>query len=132
MPARSLIAVLFVLSLLAGSACGGVVGPSQNTIEEFSGIVDPNTAGPEHEFSVSRNGEFEIRFLALDPGAAILQVDFAQFVGDSCIQLIGTNIGSQNTIVLTGAISQGRYCVQVFDAGFIAEPVTYALRVSHP
>jgi hypothetical protein len=128
---RPLLAVLAFFALFAGS-CGGVVGPSQNTVEEFSGTVEPGGDGPQHEFTASRNGEFVIRFLGFDPSNAILQVVFGQFVGGACQQPLGTSFGGQNTIVLSGAISAGRYCVLVFDEGLIAQRVTYTVRVSYP
>jgi hypothetical protein len=131
MPLRHFVIAL-AIALFVAPGCGGVVGPSQNTIVEFSDFVDPMEAGAQHEFSASRNGEFEIRFLTFAPSDAILQVDFGQFVGGSCQQLLGSSLGGQNTIVLTGAISPGRYCVQLFDTGLITQRVTYTIRVSHP
>jgi hypothetical protein len=132
MRSRPVLAALLVFSAVFAGSCGGIVGPSQNTLEEFSGFVDPLGEGPQHEFSASRNAEFEIRFLGFDPTNAILQVVFGQFVGGACQQPIGTSFGGQNTIVLTGAISSGRYCILVFDEGLIAQRVTYTVRVSHP
>jgi hypothetical protein len=131
MPPRLLTAVLLAFVLLAGPSCGGVVGPSQNTIDQFSGFIDP-LGDAQHDFSVSRNGEFSVRFLGFEPAGAILQVIFAQFVGGACQQVIGASFGGQNTTVLTGAISPGQYCIVVFDEGLIAQRVTYSVQVSHP
>jgi hypothetical protein len=129
---RKLLILLCILTF-GGPSCGGVVGPSQNQIEEFAGAVEPLGEGEQHEFQVSRNGEFEIRLSALQPSAGvILQVLLARFAGGFCDQVVGVNFAQLNAIALTGAITTGRYCVVVYDEGFITERVTYTLRVSHP
>jgi hypothetical protein len=115
------------------SACGGVVGPSQNTITEFTGVIQPLSDGEDHEFQVSRNGEFDVRITSLEPSAGVvLQVIMGRFVGGSCSQVVGLNVAALNSIALNGAIQTGRYCVGLFDEGILTVPVTYTLRVSHP
>lgn len=124
---------LCTVVLTSLSACGGVVGPSQNRIEEFTGVVEPFGDGENHEFQASRNGEFDVRITSLEPSAGVvLQVVMGQFVGGSCSQVVGLNLAGLNTVALAGAIQSGRYCVGLFDEGVLTVPVTYTLRVSHP
>jgi hypothetical protein len=124
--------VLFASTLLVASGCGGVVGPSQNTIEEFSGFVDPLGEGEQHDFNVSRNGEIEVRLSALEPSANVfLTLAIGQYVGGACGQVLGVSIVPLNRPV-AAAVVTGRHCAQVFDEGFLTERVAYTLRVSHP
>ncbi|HEV8211399.1 MAG TPA: hypothetical protein VGP77_14815, partial [Vicinamibacterales bacterium] len=56
----------FLLSL-AGAisiSCGGIVDPSQNIIEPFSGTVQPGLARA-HWFTTSKTGELAIKILTL-------------------------------------------------------------------
>lgn len=129
---RFSLAVLPLAAALLAGACGGIISPSENQIDEFSGSVDPLGEGPLHEFQVSRNGEFEIRLSALDPPTAYLTVALGRFAAGSCQQQLGVWTGTLNEILLTGLINTGRHCVLVFDEGFITDRVSYTVRVSHP
>jgi hypothetical protein len=124
--------VIALAALLATGACGGIISPSQNQTSEFSGFVDPGGEGQVHEFQVSRNGEFDVRFSALDPPTAFLTAALGRFVAGSCQQQLGIWTGTLNEILLTGLINEGRHCVLVFDEGFITGRVAYTVRVSHP
>jgi hypothetical protein len=132
MRGRKVLVLLSIAAQLALPGCGGVISPSENQISEFTGTIEP-FGDDEHEFQVSRNGEFDIRLTALDPSTGIvLQVLLAQFSGNTCSVFRGVNLAGLNTIALTGAITTGRYCVVVFDEGVITGPVNYTVRVSHP
>src|SRR5712691_1309191 len=104
---RARFAAAFALAL-AGAltiACGGIVSPSQNTVETFSGTIPP---GDAHPFSASKTGEIQVKLTALAPVSST-------FVG-----------------MISAQVISGRYCLVVYDyIGFTA-PETYTVTVSHP
>jgi hypothetical protein len=133
MPVRRFVAGICLAAVLIGSACGDIIDPSDNKIEDFSGTLAVGGSNG-HEFSVSKNGEFEIKITALSPNAdAVIGVAYGQFQGSQCLTLQSNPFGQINRVVLAGFINSGRYCVSVFDlAGTISQPENYTIRVSHP
>jgi hypothetical protein len=132
MSARRSSPALWLLStaLLAGG-CGGVVGPSQNLVENLSGTLAVNGRS-DHEFRAGKNGEFEVKITQLAPNAdAILGLQYGPLQNGQCI-VQQNNFARLNQIALGGFINSGNYCLIVFDAGLLAQPATYTLRVSHP
>jgi hypothetical protein len=132
MSGRRSSAALWLLStvLLAGG-CGGVVGPSQNVVENMSGTLAVNGRS-DHEFRVSKNGEFEVKITQLAPNAdAILGLQYGPLQNGQC-GIIGNNFARLNQVALGGFINSGNYCLIVSDVGSLTQPATYTLRVSHP
>jgi len=127
---RFLVAVIFAVL----AACGGTVtNPSQNTIENFNGTVDPAVnggLGPLITFTAASNGEVDIVFTALSP-AALAIVNFGQFTQNSCLP-IAQQVGSVGQAVFASSINQGTYCLVVQVYPGITVPFTYTLKVSHP
>ena len=68
MPLRCSAAFLLALAGALTISCGGIVDPSQNTIESFAGTVQPASARA-HAFSTSKTGELAMGALphAVDP-----------------------------------------------------------------
>jgi hypothetical protein len=125
------LAIAFVVATAAAMAfaCGGTTSPSQNTVDNFQGTVQPRDVGPVHPFNANSNGEFTIAFTALNPAPAA-GVVFGQPVQNGCSGI--TQIGSVGQAVFSSTINKGSYCVQVFDAVGVTVPFTYTLKVSHP
>lgn len=119
------------LALLA-NGCGGVVDPSKNQIEEISGILEPLKLNV-HEFTASRNGEFEVKITKLTPNPdAFLSLAYGPFQ-NGCGGTFQTNQFAQlNKIGLGGPITSGRFCLFVSDVGTLSQPANYTLRVSRP
>jgi hypothetical protein len=131
---RSLLAVTLCAASLLVAGCGGVAGPSQNTIENFEGTIVPG-GGNVHEFDVrQRNGEYSANIVALSPTqSALLNVALGGVANGVCNPYLGaTVIAGINRPGPSGSISQGHYCIQVYDQGTLTVPHTYTLRVSHP
>ena len=129
-----------LLILLAVSACGGPTDPSKNTIETFSGSVQPFSTGPVHSFNVPNTGEITVSVTAISPGNTFLGVGYGQLSGNNC-GLIQQNVASSANLgrtVLSGSIIiKGQYCVVVFDpvgltGSALTVPQNYTVSVSHP
>src|SRR3981189_3224109 len=64
------VAVLLAAVLAAG--CGGIVDPSQNQIETFTGTIAPggqSQPGP-HGFSASKTGEISVKVTQITPSSS--------------------------------------------------------------
>ena len=122
---------------LAGAvsiSCGGIVDPSKNTVETFSGTVQPGGARA-HAFSSPKTGELQIKVLTLSPASQ-------SFVGVQWVQSDGTNcnggllqlnqFATANSTAISGQIVSGNYCVIVYDPVGYTQPETYSITVSHP
>jgi hypothetical protein len=132
--------------LLASVSCSGPTDPSKNTVEPFSGAVQPFGAGPVHPFNIQNTGEFTVSVTAMTPGNAFLGVSFGQSAGNGCAAF-QQNLASSSNLgrtVLSGSITiKGQYCVQLFDpvglvlgGAVISAPLAvaqnYTVQVSHP
>jgi hypothetical protein len=131
---RSFLAGTLCAAALIVAGCGGVSGPSQNTIQDFQGTIVPG-GGSVHEFDVrNRNGEYTANIIALSPTqSALLNIALGEVANGLCNPYLGSvGIVGINRPGLSGPISQGHYCIQLYDQGSLTAPQTYTLRVSHP
>ena len=133
---RSRVSAALVLAL-AGAvsiSCGGIVDPSQNTVETFSGTVAPGGASSAARFTAAKTGEIQVKMLTITPAA--VQALGMQWVGSgdgSCNgQLWQSTIATSNATAISTQIQSGSYCLIVYD--YIGQTVTanYSLTVSHP
>src|ERR1700730_5558552 len=85
---KGAVAALAAAALFTTS-CGGIVDPSKNQMQEFSGSVTPQGLDP-HQFSVSKTGEISIKITALAPLNNVpLGIIWAQAASDgSCVSVI--------------------------------------------
>jgi hypothetical protein len=129
---KGAVAALAAAALFTTS-CGGIVDPSKNQMQEFSGTVTPQGFTP-HPFSVNKTGEISIKITALAPLNNVpLGIIWAQAAGDgSCVSVIQSGIGNLGVPAITGQIFSGNYCVLVYDLGILTAPETYTIVVSHP
>jgi hypothetical protein len=123
---------LVLVGFLASAGCDGVIDPSQNTVEDFSGTIAPQ-GQVSHEFNVSKSGEFEIRITALSNADAFLHLLYGPHTGGCNLQVLGDAYRQLNQIGFGGLIQPGRYCVYLWDdLGALRATANYTLRVSHP
>jgi hypothetical protein len=132
---RFRLSAAFVLAL-AGAvsiSCGGIVDPSQNQVETFSGTLAPGGVSV-HKFSASKTGEIAVKMVTLTP--ASVPAVLVQWVGagdGSCNgQLFGNGIATPNSTPISTQIISGAYCIVL--SNYVAQTVTanYSLTVSHP
>jgi hypothetical protein len=132
---RFRVSAAFLLAL-AGAisiSCGGIVDPSQNQVDTFSGTVPPGGGSVQH-FSAAKTGEITVKIVSLTPAA--VPVVYVQWVGNgdgSCNGgLFQAGLGTANTTAISGQIVSGAYCIALTD--YIGQTVTasYTMTVSHP
>jgi hypothetical protein len=133
---RFRLSAAFMLAL-AGAftiSCGGIVDPSQNTVETFSGTVQPGSARA-HAFSSSKTGEIQIKMVTLTPASVpYLGVQWVQGDGTNCnggIMQANAAVPANSTAI-SGQIISGSYCVIVYDSIGLSQPANYSVTVSHP
>lgn len=116
------------------SACGGVSGPSQNTIEPFSGTV--NVLGTTtRNFSWGKRGEIEVTFTSVTPPPANgqLVVQLGQVISGTCNYLIGYSQAIVvNRKIQFFELDKGTYCMAVYDPGVLTAPANFTGNFSHP
>ena len=115
--------------------CHGITSPSNNTVEPFSGTLEPKGLFG-HFFSVGKTGEYTVKLTALAPTPNAL-VGLALTAGNNdgtCTQALfqQNNFSSLNVQALGGQIFSGKYCVLIYDVGTITVAQTYTITVSHP
>src|SRR2546430_2460773 len=139
MRARLAAAVTLAVIGLITLSCGGIVDPSNNQTETFTGTITVTEAHP-HPFSVAKTGEFTAKVTALTPTSTALvglALVFAASDG-SCsgsIQIVQqNNFVNVNTPALGGQIFSGKYCIVIYDVGALPKDITqnYTITVSHP
>ena len=123
---------LFLAAMLAGG-CGGVIDPSKNEVQNFPGTIAPGGLVVE-QFSVSKQGEFEIRITELNNADAFLHMAYGQEAGGcNGSAILGDAYRQLNQAGFGGLISPGRYCIYLRDDLLaLKAPSPYTLRVSHP
>lgn len=124
---------LGLAALLAG--CGGLIDPSKNAVDNFSGTLQPGSAA-NHNFEVSKNGEVSVTMTSVvpPPPNGAIAIAIGQPQGSFCALLGGAYIatGVVNRPVQYGFLQKGSYCLQVFDPGVLNVAVNYGVSVSHP
>lgn len=130
-------ATLAAAALLA-TACNGIVDPSKNVLETFTGTIPVQGTATAHAFSTNNTGEYTIKVVSLAPSTNVfVGVIWAQALVDgTCggnLPILSQNgFVTNNTVALTGAIYPGAYCVFLYDVGTFTVPETYTVTVSHP
>jgi hypothetical protein len=122
----------FCLAAVFAAGCGGVIDPSQNQIDTPSGTIAPG-GFVFHPFSVSKNGEFEIKITNLNNADAFLLMAYGQDVGGCTGNSLGQAYRQLNQAGFGGSISKGNYCAYLSDDRLALKAESpYTLRISHP
>jgi hypothetical protein len=128
-------ACVLALAGLLSISCGGIVDPSQNQVETFSGTVQP-LSGRAHWFSASKTGEIQVKLLTLTPASVpYAGIQWVQGNGDQTCNsnLLQVNqFATANTTAISGQIVSGAYCIIMYDTAGASQPFTYSVSVSHP
>lgn len=127
-------AILAVAGLLTMN-CGGIIDPSQNTVDTFSGAI--GVGGCRSHAFTSKSGEFTVKLTALSPvSSTVVLFSWAQGGNSdgSCggLGLLQQQIGTLNVQALGGQITSGNYSIVIQDYGAFTTTETYTFTVSHP
>jgi hypothetical protein len=121
------------LMALVATACGGVTDPSKNTVDTFSSTLAVGTVNV-HLFTASNSGEISVIIKALSPVSnAVIGVIYGLPQSDGSCAAINGSAGSLSSVVISGAIVKGSYCLGVYDYfSALTVPESYTITVSHP
>lgn|SRR5262249_4389344 len=130
---------LLVVSVLFASACGGIVDPSSNQVETFTGQIAVGGRAV-HGFSASRTGEISVKITALSPASSSTFVGIVwtgRAADGTCNGQLGAlygqnNLSQLNVPAISAQILQGGYCITLFDVGTFTTTTSYTVTVSHP
>jgi len=132
-------ATALIVAALMAAACNGVVDPSQNVTQTFTGTRPvQGTTIPGVGWSTSKTGEYTIKVSALDPNNGVYFGAILSYAAPdgSCVGQLTpiqqNSFGTVNTQLLSGAIYPGSYCVFLFDVGFFTVAENFTMAVSHP
>jgi hypothetical protein len=130
-------AVALAIAGILTISCGGVVDPSMNVTQTFSGTVAPGGVDTPKAFSVSGTGEFTVKITALSPSNNVaLGIDLYQGSpsGTNCTGGLfnRAQFASLNVLAMDSQIFRADYCMLVYDPGVLRATVTYTVSVSHP
>jgi len=138
---KPLLLTLLTFALAMAAACTSsspastVTSPSATTTTEtFTGTVQPNFGVDFHTFTVAQSGTASVTLTAAGPPATIFMgVGIGTPSATTCAVISGdsTIAPASATAQLTGTLSPGSYCVQVYDVGNQSAPVTYSVTVAH-
>lgn len=130
-------ATLACLTTLA--ACGSSDLPTAPTdpstpeefTEQFTGTLTVN-GGRTHTFPVQRAGNITAQLVSLDPDdGTTVGFLLGTWNGVTCQRvLINDNAQPGQSIVGT-ATATGNYCVHIYDAGRLTQPLGYTITVRH-
>lgn len=119
--------------VLAASSCGGIIDPSENKMEPFSGTLAVGATNTTN-YTTSKNGEIEVTLTSLSPTPAngSIGFGFGQVFSGGCSQVVSPQPAVVNRKIQLGFYNKGTYCLAVFDPGILTVPVTYTGIFSHP
>jgi hypothetical protein len=136
---KGLLPIALVMTL-ATAACDNssstatTTSPSAPTTETFSGTVNV-AAGDFHNFTVAQNGTVSVTLNAAAPPSTIFMgVGIGTPSSSTCALISGDSTVTPASTMsqLSGALSAGAYCVDVYDVGNQTTPVDYTVTVVRP
>ena len=139
---RARFAAMLAVAGLITMSCGGIVDPSQNKIDTFSGAFAPGGFSAGFPFTASNGGELTVKVTQLSPNSStFFGVLWTQAAGDGTCgspsvggALLQNNFAQLNVASISGSqIVSGKYCIFMFDsAGGLSATETFTATVSHP
>jgi hypothetical protein len=130
------------LAAVLAAGCGGIVDPSQNKIDTFTGTIAPGGQSREgpHGFSASKTGEISVKVTQITPSSSntFIGVIWTGRAGNgTCTGQLGQTWGQNNFAqvglpAISTQILSGGYCLLLYDVGSFTTTVSYTVTVSHP
>jgi len=129
--------IAVVVAVIAAS-CGGVVDPSKNQIETFTGtvVVGKGVILPTNgSINIAKSGEIAITVTNLTPtvpGGTYFGIGFGQSISGQCSLISANQFATVGVAAINGPIQPGTYCVVIADQGLFTVDENFTLTVSHP
>jgi hypothetical protein len=129
-----------VLVAAIAAACGGVIDPSKNQIETFTGTI-PKGKGvvvPTNgrSINITKSGEISVTVTSLTPSVpsgTYFQVILGQVLSGQCSTGLSSNsFAIVGTAAINGPITPGTYCIALVDEGLFTVDEAFSVTVSHP
>jgi hypothetical protein len=131
-----LAAAALCVAACATISCGGIVDPSKNRTETFTGTLEPYPSANSvavFPFSTSKSGEYSVKITALAPNTNVfLTTTYGVSQSGACGPIQQNPFSALNSTSLSGAITPGTWCVAIQDLGALTANETFTMTVSHP
>ena len=123
-----------LVGALGAAACHGIVSPSNNTTDTFTGPIPVRGSSQLHTFNMSSLGEYTVTVTAMTPSPPSPgYFTVSLYYGSDCSSVISSTYATVGSAAASGANQyKGQYCVLISDAGYFVQTETYTLKVSHP
>jgi hypothetical protein len=133
-------AAILVAAALCVGACGGIVDPSQNQVETFTGTIPVGGQSQPVGFSAPKTGEIQVKITQLAPSTSNTFVGVlwtGRNSSGTCAGSLGAVFGQNNFAqvglpAISTQILSGAYCLILYDVGTFTTTETYTVTVSHP
>lgn len=126
------------LAVAVIAACN-LIDPSKNTVETFTGTLQPGTAGTGQQtpnFSISKTGEIVVTVTSLTPPVPLgtpFGVILGQVTSDKCLSWQNNQFATVGTAAIQQQVTAGTWCIVIHDPrNIFTVPETFEVRVSHP
>ena len=105
---------------------------ANRTTDTFNGTVQVK-GSDMHTFTVQNSGQVDVTLTTTTP-AATLGIAVGTPSGSACPAIPGSSASAVAgaTAQVSGILSPASYCVVLFDAGSLAQAVSYTVTVVHP
>jgi hypothetical protein len=121
-----------LVGALGAAGCHGIVSPSDNKTDTFTGPIPVRGSSQLHTFTMASLGEYTVTVTAMTPSPPG-PFTVSMYYGTDCSSVISSTYATVGSAAASGANPyKGQYCVQVSDAGYFVQTETYTLKVSHP
>jgi hypothetical protein len=118
------------------SACGGVVDPSKNQTETFTGTIQPGSGnGDVKQINITKSGEITVTVTSLTPtvpGGTFFVVGLGQSISGQCSPIQVNRFAIVGSAAISGPVTPASYCVFILDQGLFTVAEDYVMKVSHP
>ncbi len=118
------------------SACGGVVDPSNNQTETFTGTIQPGSGnGDVKQVNITKSGEITVTVTSLTPtvpSGTFFVVGIGQSFSGQCSPIQANQFAVVGSAAISGPVTPASYCVFILDEGFFTVAEDYVMKVSHP
>jgi hypothetical protein len=126
---------LAIVSSLLSSACGDETVTAPSTVTSPTTVSWTTLVGPggtaSRSFTATQAG---VVTLTLTNAAFPLEIGIGvpRSSGSGCLLSASVTATQGSSPQLTASVEQGNYCVKVYDAGVITDPIPFTMQIVYP